>query len=74
MPSPGRKFFLAGVGGMNITHPSLSRRFLSRYRERATEIAELLADFDAVALRAWIHDLGIETFVGTSRPRVPHVT
>ena len=66
MPSVGRKFLLAGVGGMNITHSEAKAPFLSRYREREPEIAALLADFDADALRAWIHDLGIDTFVGTS--------
>ena len=66
MPSVGRKFLLAGVGGMNITHSEAKAPFLSRYREREPEIATLLADFDAEALRAWIHDLGIDTFVGTS--------
>ncbi|WP_373389254.1 TIGR03862 family flavoprotein [Pseudomonas alcaligenes] len=66
MPSVGRKFLLAGVGGMNITHSEAKAPFLSRYREREPEIAALLADFDAEALRAWIHGLGIDTFVGTS--------
>lgn len=66
MPSVGRKFLLAGVGGMNITHSEAKAPFLSRYREREPEIATLLADFDAETLRAWIHDLGIDTFIGTS--------
>ncbi|BCR23256.1 TIGR03862 family flavoprotein [Aquipseudomonas alcaligenes] len=66
MPSVGRKFLLAGVGGMNISHSEAKAPFLSRYREREPEIAALLADFDAEALRAWIHGLGIDTFVGTS--------
>ncbi|NMY43647.1 TIGR03862 family flavoprotein [Pseudomonas sp. WS 5013] len=66
MPSVGRKFLLAGVGGMNITHSEAKAPFLARYRERENEIAALLADFDAETLRAWIHDLGIDTFVGTS--------
>ena len=66
MPSVGRKFLLAGVGGMNITHSEAKAPFLARYRERETEIAALLQDFDAEALRAWIHSLGIDTFVGTS--------
>jgi hypothetical protein len=66
MPSLGRKFLLAGVGGMNITHAEPKAAFLGRYRERQEEIAGLLADFDADSLRAWIHDLGIDTFVGTS--------
>lgn len=51
---------------MNITHSEAKAPFLARYRERENEIAALLADFDAEALRAWIHDLGIDTFVGTS--------
>ena len=66
MPSVGRKFLLAGVGGMNITHSEAKPAFLSRYGQRREEIAQLLAEFDAEALRAWIHGLGIETFVGTS--------
>ncbi|SIQ55842.1 TIGR03862 family flavoprotein [Aquipseudomonas alcaligenes] len=66
MPSVGRKFLLAGVGGMNITHSEAKAPFLARYREREPEIAALLADFDAETLRAWIHGLGIDTFVGTS--------
>ncbi|MNM47729.1 dihydropyrimidine dehydrogenase subunit A [compost metagenome] len=66
MPSVGRKFLLAGVGGMNITHSEPSAAFVARYAEREAEIAALLRDFDADALRQWIHGLGIETFVGTS--------
>ena len=66
MPSMGRKFLLAGIGGMNITHSEDKAAFIGRYGERAPEIGRLLADFDADALRRWIHDLGIETFVGTS--------
>jgi uncharacterized flavoprotein (TIGR03862 family) len=66
MPSVGRKFLLAGVGGMNITHSEAKAPFLARYAERRPEIARLLAEFDATALRNWIHGLGIDTFVGTS--------
>nr|WP_298108975.1 TIGR03862 family flavoprotein [uncultured Pseudomonas sp.] len=66
MPSVGRKFLLAGVGGMNITHSEAKPAFLARYGQRREEIAQLLAEFDADALRAWIHGLGIDTFVGTS--------
>ncbi|MEE9677655.1 TIGR03862 family flavoprotein [Pseudomonas moraviensis] len=66
MPSVGRKFLLAGVGGMNITHSEAYPAFLSRYAERAPQIAPLLRAFDADALCQWIHDLGIETFVGSS--------
>ena len=66
MPSVGRKFLLAGVGGMNITHSEAYPAFLSRYAERAPQMAPLLRAFDADALCQWIHDLGIETFVGSS--------
>lgn len=66
MPSVGRKFLLAGVGGMNITHSEPYPAFVSRYAERSGEIAALLQGFDADALREWIHGLGITTFVGTS--------
>lgn len=66
MPSVGRKFLLAGVGGMNITHSEPYPQFVARYAERQGEVHGLLRDFDATALRQWIHGLGIETFVGTS--------
>ena len=66
MPSVGRKFLLAGVGGMNITHSEPYPAFLSRYAERAPQMAPLLRAFDADALCQWIHDLGIETFIGSS--------
>ena len=66
MPSVGRKFLLAGVGGMNITHSEAYPAFLSRYAERAPQIAPLLREFGAEALCQWIHELGIQTFVGSS--------
>ena len=66
MPSVGRKFLLAGVGGMNITHSEAKPAFVARYGKRQSEVAELIKNFDADTLRAWIHDLGIDTFVGTS--------
>ncbi|MHB1353278.1 MAG: TIGR03862 family flavoprotein [Thiobacillus sp.] len=66
MPSVGRKFLLAGVGGMNITHSEPFDAFLSRYGARAAVIAPLFEAFPPAALRAWIHGLGIETFVGSS--------
>lgn len=66
MPSVGRKFLLAGVGGMNITHSEPLVPFLSRYGEREHEVGQLLADFGPDALCDWIHGLGIATFVGSS--------
>ncbi|HEX8545209.1 MAG TPA: TIGR03862 family flavoprotein [Pseudomonas sp.] len=66
MPSVGRKFLLAGVGGMNITHSEPYPAFLSRYAERAPQIAPMLRSFGADQLCEWIHGLGIETFVGST--------
>ncbi|MDO9467299.1 MAG: TIGR03862 family flavoprotein [Thiobacillus sp.] len=66
MPSVGRKFLLAGVGGMNITHSEPFDAFLSRYGARAAVIQPLLEAFAPDALREWIHGLGVETFVGSS--------
>jgi len=66
MPSVGRKFLLAGVGGMNITHSEPYPAFVGRYAERRDELDRLLQGFDATALRAWIHGLDVSTFVGTS--------
>lgn len=66
MPSVGRKFLLAGVGGMNITHAEPFDAFVGRYAERAPEVGDWLSSFGPEALRQWIHELGIETFVGSS--------
>jgi len=66
MPSVGRKFLLAGVGGMNLTHSEPFDVFLSRYGARIAAIKPLLQDFPPAALREWIHGLGAETFVGSS--------
>ncbi|AWT11388.1 aminoacetone oxidase family FAD-binding enzyme [Stutzerimonas frequens] len=66
MPSVGRKFLLAGVGGMNITHAEDYAAFVSRYAKRAGDLRPLLDAFNPDALREWIHGLGIDTFVGSS--------
>jgi len=66
MPSVGRKFLLAGKGGMNITHSEPLDQFLSRYGKCRAHIEPLLNTFGPDELRDWIHGLGIETFVGTS--------
>jgi uncharacterized flavoprotein (TIGR03862 family) len=71
MPSVGRKFLLAGRGGLNITHAEPFARFVSRYGARQAQITPLLAAFGPGALRAWVHDLGIDTFVGTSQRVFP---
>lgn len=66
MPSVGRKFLLAGVGGMNITHSEDLTDFVSRYREARPWVSEWLAQLEPKQLREWIHVLGIDTFVGSS--------
>jgi uncharacterized flavoprotein (TIGR03862 family) len=65
-PSVGRKFLLAGKGGLNLTHSEPFEPFVDRFGERAAQIAPLLRSFDGDALRAWAAGLGVETFVGTS--------
>ncbi len=71
MPSVGRKFLMAGKGGMNITHAEPFDVFLTRYGTRRDQIEPLLRGFSPDALRQWIQGLGIETFVGTSNRVFP---
>ena len=66
MPSIGRKFLLAGKGGLNLTHSEGADTFAGRYGARRSAIERVLKDFDATTLREWAQSLGIETFVGTS--------
>lgn len=66
MPSVGRKFLLAGRGGLNLTHSEALEPFLSRYGARRDRLAPMLQAFGAQALRDWAQGLGVETFVGTS--------
>jgi uncharacterized flavoprotein (TIGR03862 family) len=66
MASVGRKFLLAGKGGLNLTHSEPLEPFLTRYGMRRVQIEPLLAAFGPDALRVWARELGIETFVGTS--------
>ena len=66
MPSVGRKFLLAGKGGLNLTHSEPSETFNERYGARQQVVAGLLEDFGAAELRAWAQELGVETFIGTS--------
>ena len=66
MPSAGRKFLLAGIGGLNLTHSEAMPGFLARYAQRAPALAPMLDTFGPGAVRAWAQDLGVSTFVGTS--------
>ena len=66
MPSVGRKFLLAGKGGMNLTHSEPAGKFLTRYGSAQPHIQPLLTQFGPDTLREWARGLGVETFVGTS--------
>lgn len=65
MPSFGRKFLRAGVGGLNLTHSEASASFRARYLP-PTPVADWLREFDADHVVAWAAELGVETFVGSS--------
>jgi uncharacterized flavoprotein (TIGR03862 family) len=66
MPSVGRKFLVAGKGGLNLTHAESREKFISRYGKRRAQLEPLLDKFGPEELRNWVHELGIATFVGTS--------
>lgn len=66
MPSVGRKFLLAGKGGLNLTHAEPEDLVRTRYRQAQPWLTPALTAFGPAALRAWAQDLGITTFVGTS--------
>jgi hypothetical protein len=66
MPSVGRKFLLAGKGGLNLTHAEPFESFVERYGARRAQIEPMLRAFDADVLRAWARGLGVGTFVGSS--------
>ncbi len=66
MPSVGRKFLMAGKGGLNLSHAETFDAFLSRYAERRKDIEPMLTAFPPDELIAWAHGLGIATFVGSS--------
>jgi uncharacterized flavoprotein (TIGR03862 family) len=66
MPSAGRKFLLAGRGGLNLTHSEPFAPFLARYGERSPDLADALSALDGPAVRQWADSLGVPTFVGSS--------
>ncbi len=66
MPSNGRKFLIAGKGGLNLTHRESGPALLARYTDHAVDLAAALAAFDSRAVRAWAAGLGIATFIGSS--------
>ncbi|AEG93437.1 TIGR03862 family flavoprotein [Ramlibacter tataouinensis] len=66
MPSAGRKFLLAGRGGLNLTHGEALEAFLGRYGERRPQLEALVRAWGPQQLRDWAQGLGVETFVGSS--------
>jgi uncharacterized flavoprotein (TIGR03862 family) len=66
MPAAGRKFLLAGRGGLNLTHSEPLDAFLARYGAAAPHLREAIEAFPPAKLRAWCEELGQETFVGSS--------
>jgi uncharacterized flavoprotein (TIGR03862 family) len=66
MPAAGRKFLLAGRGGLNLTHSEPLDIFLGRYGEATPKLRDAIAAFPPDRLRAWCEELGQETFVGSS--------
>jgi uncharacterized flavoprotein (TIGR03862 family) len=66
MPSLGRKFLMAGRGGLNLTHSEGPEAFAARYGARAGAVAPLLARFSPADMREWAEGLGEETFIGSS--------
>jgi uncharacterized flavoprotein (TIGR03862 family) len=64
--SVGRKFLVAGRGGLNLTHGEPVENFPARYVDEPERWRDLLRDFGSAELRAWAADLGVETYVGTS--------
>ncbi len=66
MPSVGRKFLIAGNGGLNLTHSEPYADFVARYGSAAGNLQPYLDQFTPDDLRAWVHSFGIETFIGSS--------
>jgi uncharacterized flavoprotein (TIGR03862 family) len=72
MPSVGRKFLLAGKGGLNLTHAEALPTFVGRYGLQAARLSAWLHEWGPQQVREWAGALGIETFVGSSQRVFPH--
>ncbi len=66
MPTAGRKLLMAGRGGLNLTHSEAMPSLLARYGAASPRLADAIAGFPPEALMQWAHDLGQETFIGSS--------
>jgi len=71
MPSAGRKFLVAGKGGLNLTHAELREQFLSHYGAYRPFLEPFLDQFGPDEIIEWVHELGIDTFVGSSKRVFP---
>ena len=71
-PSVGRKFLVAGRGGLNLTHSEAIENFPAKYGSELDRWRDLLREFGPIDLRAWAAELGVETYVGTSGRIFPH--
>lgn len=71
MPTIGRKFLMAGKGGLNLTHSEDFETFVARFGSSSSFMRPFLAEFGPTEIIRWCHDLGIETFVGTSHRVFP---
>lgn len=71
MPTMARKFLRAGIGGLNITFDEPLDSFLNNYYDRRKNIEPLLRNFSPTDLIAWVNDLGIQTFIGSSHRVFP---
>lgn len=72
MATVGRKFLLAGRGGLNLTHSEPFADFVTRYRPLAPQLLAALETFPPAQLREWADALGEPTFVGSSGRVFPH--
>jgi len=64
-PSVGRKFLMAGKGGLNITHNEPMSNFIRRY-DKPDWLKPMIDEFDAKSIVAWMENLGVPSFVGSS--------
>ncbi len=66
MGGVGKKFLVAGNGGLNLTHSEDLEKFVTRYGEHSELFASLIGEFSPTDMREWCSSLGVETFVGSS--------
>lgn len=62
----GRKFLIAGRGGLNLTHSEPVENFPERYGDEKDRWRNLLGEFGPAELQKWARSLGIETHIGSS--------